>query len=165
MTRIQAMNQSPRYNVIALTLSMTTRPVFRPQTLMDLSLAECFLTGAGIAFFIHNRFTFSVLTFPRVGSYSDCSIYVAPDDFDDAEALLAQLLADTVVFDMTPLHKLRVVAEAVISGRFAPTYGTRSVRYDADELTEEGNGEFERHESTPDLNHAQQKTPEMPGVF
>lgn len=123
---------------------MTTRPVFRPQTLMDLSLAECFLSGAGIAFFTHNRFTFSVMPFPRVGSYSDCSIYVAPDDFDDAEALLAQLLTDTIVFDMTPLHKLRVVAEAVISGRFAPAYGTRSRRYDVDESTDEGIDEFER---------------------
>jgi hypothetical protein len=85
-----------------------------------------------------------VLPFPRVGSYSDCSIYVAPDDFDDAEVLLAQLLADTAVFDMTPLHKLRVVAEAVISGRFSPAHGTRLTLNGVDESIDEGVDELER---------------------
>jgi hypothetical protein len=105
---------------------MHLRPVFRPSTLLELSIVECMLEGADIPCYVHNRYTFSVFGFPRVEGYSDCAVFVAPVDFDDASALLAEFISNFQTFDLDLRSKVRVVIEAWLTGQFLPN---RSHKY------------------------------------
>jgi hypothetical protein len=96
---------------------MHLKPVFTPQTQLDLSLAVCFLDGAGIRYVVHNRNTFSTFAFPPVPAYTDCGIFVSADDYEDASAILSDLQrpGDAVA----PLrYKLRLIFETWFFGRF-----------------------------------------------
>jgi hypothetical protein len=99
---------------------MRLKPVFIPITQLDLSLAECFLEGSGINYIVHNRNTFSTLAFPPISSYSDCSVYVSPDDYEDASVILSELLYPTQ--PARPIqYKLRLILETWLFGQFVQT--------------------------------------------
>jgi hypothetical protein len=94
--------------------------VFAPYTQLDLSLAECFLEGAGIGYVVRNRHAFSVFGIPPVPFYSDAQVFVASDDFEDAHAILASL--DAAAQDRASLgQRARAIAETYVFGQFVPS--------------------------------------------
>lgn len=98
---------------------MFLKPVFRPLTHLELSLAECHLTGAGIPYYVHNRYTFGIDVFPRIASYNDCGVFVHPDLFYDAAEILAPMARDLEEFNATIGTKVRILIEGYC-GEFSP---------------------------------------------
>jgi Putative prokaryotic signal transducing protein len=116
---------------------MALRPLYIPSTQLDLSLAECFLQGAGIPCLVLNRYAFGVFGLPPVSGFSDCRIFVAPEHFEDATALLADLVRDFAAFNMTPQQKLRVIVEGYFMHAFAAVRRTRQTVGDDVDFTDE----------------------------
>jgi hypothetical protein len=116
---------------------MALRPLYVPATQLDLSLAECFLQGAGIPCLVLNRYAFGVFGLPPVSGFSDCRLFVAPEDFEDATALLADLANDFTALNMTPRQKLRVVVEGYFMHAFAAVRRTRQTTSDDVDLADD----------------------------
>ncbi|HZM33795.1 MAG TPA: DUF2007 domain-containing protein [Burkholderiales bacterium] len=90
--------------------------VYRPQTLIELAVAESLLEANGIPYFVHNGGFGSLYPGIQVELYNARTIMVPPSAAADAKDLLAHYLSDTPALvhnrERSIWHILRMVLEA-----------------------------------------------------
>jgi hypothetical protein len=90
--------------------------VYRPQTLIELAVAESLLEANGIPYFVHNRGFGSLYPGIQIELYNARAIMVPPSAAEEARDILAHFLSDAPGLvhnrERSIWHILRMVLEA-----------------------------------------------------
>lgn len=105
-----------------------------PRGEADLLLFRSVLDGAGILYFVKGDHFGSLTVGPTIDHYNKKTIFVHPEDHEEAAALLAEFLAKTggphlsATPDLRPRDVVRMVLEVLLFGWFLPGRRHRSTR-------------------------------------
>ena len=109
------------------------RAVYRPQTLIELAVAESVLEANGIPYFVHNRGFASLYPGIQIDLYNAHTIMVPPSAEESAREVLAHYLCDVPGLlhhrEHSFWHIVRMVLEAA-AGWGVPRVGRARKRQD-----------------------------------
>ncbi len=98
-----------------------------PDTEAELLLLRSVFDAADICYFVHNDTFGSMVAGPRIAHYNRKRVLVHEADYEEAQALLGDLLRRTAPATAAPVatryrlrDKLRMVAEFLVFGWFLP---------------------------------------------
>jgi hypothetical protein len=100
--------------------------LFSPRSEAELLLLRSVLGDAGIYLFVKNDAFGSLAVGPQIEHYNRKTIYVRPEEAEEARALLSEFLDKTALGDPAPGGDLRLgdvlrmVAEVLVFGWFMP---------------------------------------------
>ncbi len=101
--------------------------VFKPQTLIQLAIAESLLEANGIPYYVHNRGYGGLYPGMQLDLLNVRTIMVPPSAAEAASELLAHYLADEPGLrpnaERSPWHILRMLVEAGFGAWFVPRVG------------------------------------------
>lgn len=133
------------------TASGAARPclveLHRPRGEAELLLFRSVLDGAGIPYFVKGDHFGSLTVGPAIDHYNTKTVFVHPEDHEEAGALLAEFLAKTggprrsAATELRPRDVVRMVLEVLLFGWFMPGRRHRATREPRLRLIRGGRGE------------------------
>lgn len=104
---------------------MSMTELYSPRNESELLVLRSVFDAAGLHYFVKNDLFGSLAVGPQIDHYNRKTVYVAPDDLDEARLLVRELLERTAEPDLPReplglLDVLRMTAELLLFGWFMP---------------------------------------------